>query len=465
MAHNTQVSADAHAPPVTQILADFVTKHPSQGWDASVDKEAHRTLLNWVGCAIGASQHATVKAALAAVMELAPTAQATILGRVELVDVASAALLNGITSHTFDFDDTHLLTIIHPAGPVASALLALAEHHGATGRQFIDALVLGIDVECRVGNMIYPEHYDRGWHITGSTGMLGAAAACARLLGLDAGRTAMALGIAASQPIGVREQFGSMTKAFHIGGAARAGLMSALMAKHGYTASSRAIEAPRGLAQTYSTKCDWNEITAELGKRFEISFNTYKPFACGIVIHPSIDGCMQLLNANRVAIDDIERIDLKVHSLVLELTGKTAPRTGLEAKFSVYHACAAGILLGEVGEHAFSDEVVARADVIALRDRIKASVDDGIDEASADVAITCKDGRKLQLFVAHAIGSVQHPMSDAELQRKFHGLVDPVLGNARASHLIEQCASLSGAADVRALTASARASAETVAAE
>ncbi|MDQ6923534.1 MAG: MmgE/PrpD family protein [Pseudomonadota bacterium] len=465
MAHNTQVSADAHAPPVTQMLADFVTKHPSQGWDASVDKEAHRTLLNWAGCAIGASRHPTVKAALAAVMELAPTAQATILGRVEQVDVASAALLNGITSHTFDFDDTHLLTIIHPAGPVASALLALAEHYGATGRQFIDALVLGIDVECRVGNMIYPEHYDRGWHITGSTGMLGAAAACARLLGLDAGRTAMALGIAASQPIGVREQFGSMTKAFHIGGAARAGLMSALMAKHGYTASRRAIEAPRGLAQTYSTKCDWNEITAELGKRFEISFNTYKPFACGIVIHPSIDGCLQLRNANRVAVDDIERIDLKVHSLVLELTGKTAPRTGLEAKFSVYHACAAGILLGEVGEHAFSDEVVARADVIALRDRIKASVDDGIDEASADVAITCKDGRKLHLFVEHAIGSVQRPMSDADLQRKFHGLVDPVLGDARAGRLIEQCASLSGAADVRALTASARASAESIAAE
>lgn len=465
MAHNTQVSADGHAPPVTQILADFVAKHPSQGWDASVDREAHRTFLNWVGCAVGASQHATVNAALAAVMELSPEAQATILGRRKRVDIASAALLNGITSHTFDFDDTHLKTIIHPAGPVASALLSLAEHCGATGRQFIDALVLGIDVECRVGNTIYPDHYDRGWHITGTTGMLGAAAACARLLGLDAGRIAMALGIAASQPIGVREQFGSMTKAFHIGGAARAGLMSALMAKHGYTASNRAIEAPRGLAQTYSTKCDWNEITAELGKRFEISFNTYKPFACGIVIHPSIDGCMQLLNANRVAIDDIERIDLKVHSLVLELTGKTAPRSGLEAKFSVYHACAAGILLGEVGEHAFSDEVVARADVIALRDRIKASVDDAIDEASVDVAITCKDGRKLHLFVEHAIGSLQRPMSDAHLQRKFHGLVDPVLGNARASRLIEQCASLSGATDMRALTASARTSAEAVAAE
>jgi 2-methylcitrate dehydratase PrpD len=465
MAHNTNVSADAHAPPVTQILADFVAGHPSQGWDASVDKEAHRTFLNWVGCAVGASQHPTVEAALAAVMELAPDAQATILGRAERVDVASAALLNGIASHTFDFDDTHLKTIIHPGGPVASALLALAEHRGATGRQLIDALVLGVDVECRIGNMIYPDHYDRGWHITGSTGMLGAAAGCARLLGLDAGKTAMALGIAASQPIGVREQFGSMTKALHVGGAARVGLMSALMAKHGYTASARAIEAPRGLAQTYSTKCDWSEITDELGKRFEISFNTYKPFACGIVIHPSIDGCVQLRNGNRLPIGDIERVDLKVHSLVLELTGKTAPRTGLEAKFSVYHACAAGIVFGEVGEHAFSDEVVARPDVIALRDRIKASIDDEIDEASADVTITCKDGRKLHVFVEHAIGSVARPMSDDDLQRKFRGLAGPVLGSARAGRLIELCTTLSGAADVHALTAAARASAKSLAAE
>ena len=137
--------------------------------------------------------------------------------------------------------------------------------------------------------------------------MLGAAAACARLLGLDAARTTMALGIAASQPIGVREQFGSMTKPFHPGGAARAGLTSALMATHGYTASARALEAPRGLLQTYSAKCDWHEITDELGERFEIAFNTYKPFACGIVIHPSIDGCVQLRNAHDLRADDIER--------------------------------------------------------------------------------------------------------------------------------------------------------------
>lgn len=457
MANDARVATDLDAPPITLILADFVAAHPSRGWDAGVDKEAHRSLLNWVGCAIGASRHPTVEAALAAVIELEPSAQAMILGRGERVDMASAALLNGITSHTFDFDDTHLKTIIHPAGPVASAGLALAERQRASGRTLVDAIVLGIDVECRIGNAIYPDHYDRGWHITGSTGMLGAAAACARILGLDAGKTAMALGIAASQPIGVREQFGSMTKALHIGGAARAGLTSALMASHGYTASMRALEAPRGLLQTYSTKCDWQEITAELGRRFEISFNTYKPFACGIVIHPSIDGCRQLRDVHDLRADNIERIDLLVHPLVLELTGKRAPKSGLEAKFSVYHACAAAILFGRAGEAEFSDAIASRADVIALRDRVHAKVDGAIGESAADVTIRCKDGRSLHLRVEHALGSLQRPLSDADLERKFHGLVDPVLGAARAECLVEVCKTLADASDVGALKAAATA--------
>jgi 2-methylcitrate dehydratase PrpD len=457
MANDAHVAADLDAPPITRILADFVAAHPSRGWEDSVDREAHRSLLNWVGCAIGASRHPTVEAALAAVAELEPGAQAMILGRSERVDVASAALLNGITSHTFDFDDTHLKTIIHPAGPVASAALALAERHRATGRELVDAVILGVDVECRVGNAIYPDHYDRGWHITGSTGMLGAAAACARILKLDAGKTAMALGIAASQPIGVREQFGSMTKAFHIGGAARAGLTSALMARHGYTASLRALEAPRGLLQTYSSKCDWKEISDELGKRFEISFNTYKPFACGIVIHPSIDGCRQLRDAHQLRADDIERIDLLVHPLVLELTGKRAPKSGLEAKFSVYHACAAAMLFGQAGEAEFSDAVARRPDVIALRDRVHAKVDAAIDESAADVTIRCRDGRSLHLKVEHAIGSLQRPLSDSDLERKFHGLVDLVLGADRAARLVDVCRTLADAADVGALRAAATA--------
>jgi 2-methylcitrate dehydratase PrpD len=126
MANDAHIAAKLDAPPVTRILADFVAAHPSRGWEDSVDREAQRSFLNWVGCAIGASRHPAVEAALAAATELEPAAQAMILGRSERVDVASAALLNGIASHTFDFDDTHLKTIIHPAGPVASAALALA---------------------------------------------------------------------------------------------------------------------------------------------------------------------------------------------------------------------------------------------------------------------------------------------------------------------------------------------------
>ncbi len=452
MARNTQVAADHNAPPITQILAQFVATHPSRGWSDAVDHEAHRTFLNWLGCAVGAAQHEAADAALAAVRMLEPAPQATVLGRKDRVDMANAALVNGITSHTFDFDDTHLKTIIHPAGPVASAVLALAEHRGSSGRDVIDALVLGIDVSCRVGNMMYPEHYDRGWHITGSTGMLGAAAACSRLLKLDARQTQMALGIAASQPVGMREQFGTMTKPFHPGGAARAGLMSALLASHGYTASPRALEAPRGFAQTVSTRNDWSEVTGELGQRFEISFNSYKPFACGIVIHPSIDACVQLREQG-VRPEQVERIELKVHSLVLELTGKKEPADGLQAKFSVYHGCAAGLMFGRAAEDEFSDAVVNRPDMVALRRKVVATVDDSIDEASVDVTAVLTDGRRVHVFVKNAIGSIENPMTDALLEGKFHGLSDPILGAAATAKLMEALWQLGAAKDVRGIVA------------
>jgi 2-methylcitrate dehydratase PrpD len=459
MARNTQVAADHNAPAVTQILAQFVATHPgfeAGGWNATVDHEAHRTFMNWLGCAVGATHHEAADAALAAVAMLQPAAQASVLGRTEKVDMASAALINGITSHTFDFDDTHLKTIIHPAGPVASAILALAEHNNNTGRELIDALVIGIDVSCRVGNAMYPDHYDRGWHITGSTGTLGAAAACARLLKLDVQQTAMALGIAASQPIGVREQFGTMTKPFHPGAAARAGLMSALLASKGFTASPKALEAPRGMMQTISLKNDWSEITSELGQRFEISFNSYKPFACGIVIHPSIDACAQLrsqFETDGITLDQIQSIELRVHSLVLELTGKKEPVDGLQAKFSVYHGCAAGLSFGFAAEEEFSDAVVNRPDLVALRRKVVATVDNSIDEASADVTAVLADGRRVHVFVEHAIGSLQNPMSDAQLEAKFQGMCDQVLGAGRTSELINACWALGKAASVAEVVA------------
>ena len=446
---------DLDAPPVTRILAKFVATHRSRGWSDAVEHEAHRTFLNWVGCAIGGARHAAADAALAAVRELASPPQASILGRGERCDMASAALVNGITSHVFDFDDTHLKTVIHPAGPVAPALLAIAEHTGASGREVIDALVLGVDVECRVGNCIYPDHYDRGWHITGSAGMLGGAAGAARLLKLDEQRTAMALGIAASQPIGMREQFGTHTKSFHPGAAARAGVIAALLAKNGFTSSGKAIEAKRGYATVVSTKTDWLEITQELGSRFEISLNTYKPFACGIVIHPTIDAAAQL-RARGVKAGDIERVELKVHPLVLELTGKKDPQDGLQGKFSVYHGFAAGLIFGRAGEEEFQDDIVRREDVVALRGKVNATVDRSIHEDQADATVHLAGGRREHVKIEHAIGSVDRPMSDADLEAKFHALADPVIGREKAQAAIEACWKLAAAANVKDLVMKAR---------
>ena len=190
-------------------------------------------------------------------------------------------------------------------------------------------------------------------------------------------------------------------------------------------------------------------------RAFEISFNTYKPFACGIVIHPSIDACVQLREQG-VTPEQVERIELRVHSLVLELTGKKEPKDGLQGKFSVYHGCAAGLMFGRAGEEEFSDAVVMDPAVVALRNKVHATVDDSIREEAVRVSAVLKDGRRIDVSVDHAIGSMQNPLSNAQLEAKFHALVDPVLGADRAKEITQTCWSLASLADMRTLTALCR---------
>jgi 2-methylcitrate dehydratase PrpD len=344
--------------------------------------------------------------------------------------------MNGITSHTFDFDDTHLKTVIHPSGPVASAILALAERKPVNGADFLHAFILGVEAECRIGNSVYPPHYDVGWHITGTAGVFGAAAAAGRLLGLDEKRMAWALGIAATQSSGLREMFGTMCKPFHPGNAARNGLLAALLAKESFTSSLQGIEAKRGFANVLSTGFKPGEITDRLGETWEIALNTYKPFACGIVEHPAIDGCIQLRNEHTLRAEDIEGIALKVHPLVLELTGKRAPQTGLEGKFSVYHSSAVAVIHGAAGEAQYSDEAVRDPRVIALRDRVTAAAEKGVHEDAVHITIRLKSGKVLEKHVEHAVGSLDRPMSDADLEAKFRGLADGILSKGEIDRLI-----------------------------
>jgi len=436
---------------VTRKLARFIVGHRGADIPEKVRHEAARSFLNWVGCAVGGSAHETAGCALAALNEFSGPRVATVLGRAERLDVMLAALMNGITSHTFDFDDTHLKTVIHPSGPVASAILALAERSPVGGAEFLHAFILGVEAECRIGNAVYPSHYDVGWHITGTAGVFGAAAAAGRLLGLDEQQMTWALGIAATQSSGVREMFGTMSKPFHPGNAARNGLLAALLAQANFTSSNQGIEAPRGFAHVLATARDFSQITERLGETWEIALNTYKPFACGIVIHPAIDGCIQLRNEHALKPGDIEGVSLGVHPLVLELTGKKAPQAGLEGKFSVYHSVAAAIIHGAAGEEQYSDAVVRDPAVIVLRDRVTATVEPGVHEDQVRVSIKLRDGRTLEKFVEHAVGSVDRPMSDAQLEAKFRGLAAGVLTGGETERLIRLCwdiGKLKDAADV-----------------
>jgi len=421
---------------VTRILARYVVESRFESIPATTRHHATRTFVNWLGCAIGGSHHEGMDIALAALAPMAGAAQASVLGRSERLDILHAALLNGISSHMFDFDDTHLKTVIHPAGPVCSAILALAEHRPVSGEDFVHALVLGVEVECRIGNSVYPNHYDTGWHITGTAGVMGAAAACGKLLGLNEQQMVWALGIAATQSSGLREMFGTMCKPFHPGNAAKNGLMSALLAEKNFTSSNRGIEAPRGFAHVLSTKFDPSEIIDGLGSTFEIDLNTYKPFACGIVIHPIIDACVQLRNEHKLTGDEIESVLAKVHPLVLELTGKKTPQTGLEGKFSVYHSAAAGFIYGAAGEREYSDAVVRDAKVVALRDKVTAVVDSTMHEDQTLVEVSLKDGRTLSKYVEAAIGSLKRPQTDADLEAKFRGLAEDVLPKAQVDKVL-----------------------------
>ncbi|MGJ5040962.1 MULTISPECIES: MmgE/PrpD family protein [unclassified Bradyrhizobium] len=453
-------AAPAAAPPkeVTRTLARYIV---SAGYDVlpvKVRKEGVRTLLNWVGVAIGGSRHETVDIAVAALAPFSGPQQASLFGRRERFDIMNAAFINGVSSHIFDFDDTHLKTIIHPAGPVVSATIALSEMQPVSGKEFLNALVLGVETECRIGNAVYPNHYDVGWHITGTAGVFGAAAAAGKLLKLNEQQMTWALGLAASQPVGLRESFGSMNKSFNPGRAASNGIFAALLASKNFTSSDGMIEAKRGWANTISTKQDYGEIVGDLGKRYEAALNTYKPFACGIVLHPAIDAAIQLRNENRLTADQIDHVDLKVNPLVLELTGKKTPQQGLEGKFSIYHAVAVAIVEGAGGEKQFSDRAVTDPTVLSLRSKVIPVITPEIKPEQVEMTIMLKDGRKLSRRIEHAVGSVEVPMTDQQLEAKFVDLADGIVPAASIRRIMDACwnvESVSNAADIAKMSASA----------
>ncbi len=274
---------------------------------------------------------------------------------------------------------------------------------------------------------------DIGWHITSSTGGIGAAVAVGKLMHLSEEQMAHAIGIAAVQVIGLREMFGSDTKSFHPGRAAQSGLLAALLAEKGYTSSPQALEAKRGWANVVAGggTPKLQKYLAELGEKWEIEANAFKPFPCGIVCHPAIDGCIQLyheMEAKGIRAEAITKVEARVHPLVIELTSKRTPKNGLEAKFSVFHGAAVGLLYGKAGPAQYADKVVQDETVIALRDKVNATADGKLAADETYLTIHCSDGTKFEKHVKHAVGSIEVPMSDAQLTEKFVDQVALAIG-------------------------------------
>lgn len=423
----------------TRALASYVVDGRWADIPGDVQHEARRAILNYVGCALGGARDEAVDLALRALAPFSGPPTAGVLGREERVDPLHASLMNGISSHVYDYDDTTPKNYSHPTSPVASALFAYASANPVNGRDFMEAFVLGFEAESRVANAVYPAHYDVGWHMTGTAGVFGAATAIGKLLRLDEQQMVWAIGLAATQAAGLREMFGSMAKAFHPGRSAQNGYVAALMAQVGFTAGVRGIEGPRGFAAVTAARADLRKITDGLGLDFDLRANTYKPFPCGIVNHPTIDGCIQLFEAYHVAPEDIAAVRLRVAPLVKDLCDQTGITKGLQGKFSVYHGAAVGLVRGRAGVQEYTDQAVNDPAVKRVRELTEAVGDASITEDQAHITVHTTDGRRIEMFVAESLGNLKRPLSDARLEAKFR---DQAMGNVGvdvADALIDAC--------------------------
>jgi 2-methylcitrate dehydratase PrpD len=291
---------------------------------------ARTTFANALGVMVGGSGEDAFVKAWAALSRLGLPHQATLWGRRDRSSMTAAAMLGGVAAHVQDFDDTHLDTVIHPGAPIVPAAVAVGEYIGATLGQVTDAVGVGVEVTLRVGVGLGRTHFDRGWHITGSTGRFGAAVAAGRLLGLDVSQMQAALGIAATEAAGLQAAFGTMTKSFHTGKAASDGVEAALLASMGFTSAPASIEGRRAFAHTASDDVDIENMVAELGRRWELESNAIKPCACGIVSHPVIDAGIAHRRAG-VRAGDVAAVHLRTNPVVLDVMASPSQPTGCKA--------------------------------------------------------------------------------------------------------------------------------------
>ncbi|HUC18531.1 MAG TPA: MmgE/PrpD family protein [Acetobacteraceae bacterium] len=403
---------------MSETLARFVAFSEWTDIDAGLRHEAKRSLLNFFGCALAAASDPAVAAAAAVMRDFSGPARLTVIGRRERLDAMGAAFVNAIAANLLDYDDTHLKTVVHPTAPVAPAALALAEQHGFSGVSLLHAFIVGAEVECRIGSAVSPGHYARGWHITSTCGVFGAAAACGKLLGLTVGELAAAIGIAASQSAGLVENLASAAKNVGVGNAARNGLLAALLARAGYMAAAQALEGPLGWARAMGDAPAPEAFSAELGTRWEYAANTYKPYPAGIVFHAVIDACLELRKRFGISLGDLQSVTVRGDRLLLD-RGDRPVTNARDARVSIHHCAAVAFVRGRAGVEEFEPPAVTNPAIVALRRKVYVECDPSLPSGGAIVIARAQDGRSMSVRVDAALGSVAQPLSDRDLEAKF----------------------------------------------
>jgi 2-methylcitrate dehydratase PrpD len=422
---------------LTRTLANFAVQSRFEALPGPVRAHTVNAFLNWLGCVYGGCSEDAISIGCKVVAEEGGPPRASVIGRKLRTDAANAAFLNCISSSIQAFDDAHLPTVTHPSGPAAAALFAISETRPIDGEEFINALALGIELQCRLSNALVlpPSKIKLGFYMTGLTAPMGVAAAVGRLLKLDEQRMIWALGIASSQSAGFRAVHGTMSAHFRPGYAARAGIFAAMLAANGFDCATNALEAPNGFFDTYATDADLRRATARLGEDFEILANAYKPYPCGIVIHPTIDACLDI-RQQLGPTTRISTVTLRVNPAALTLTGKRSPQTTLESHVSIYHWAAVALLTGKAGLGETRMDCICDQRISALRSTINAVPEAGLGSGEAIVEVTCEAGEKVTSHIEHARGSIDHPMTDEDLDRKFMIQVGTVLPVEKAAQLL-----------------------------
>jgi 2-methylcitrate dehydratase PrpD len=437
----------------TSILAHHAAALDFASLPAAVRSQVRRLFFNWVGCALGGSAQPAVTTALAAVSEFAGPAEARVLGRSERLDALNAALINCMSSAVLTFDDTHLPSITHPGGPVASAALAVAERRPVGGREFVAAVALGVEASCRLGAMLTvpPARSNTSLFMTGIAGTIGAALAAGRLMRLDGEQLQRAIGLAATQSAGLREMHGTMASSFVCGNAARAGLLATTFAKHGFTSGLCSIEGPKGFGNVFGNPACNAAVTDGLGSRYELLSLSYKPYPCGIAIHPVIDAARDILAQGPLRAEEIASCEVTVHPVAVTLTGRMHPASALETQVSIPHWLAATLVRGRAELDEATDECVRDPVVVALRGKVALKGDASMPPTGAAVRIVMIDGRVREAALAHCRGSMERPMTDDDLQEKFSRQAVPVIGRDDASRAADMCWAIEAMEDLGAI--------------